>query len=449
MWGMRVRHRILGDDQLVKLAARGSLDAEAEIFVRHHRELVGYCRSILLDAHEADEAAQAAIVKAVEALRRRPLGAPLRPWLFRIAHNEAIDLLRHRRSQDPLDRVTAVVPSAEVTAEQRERVAQLVADLHALPERQRSALLMREMNGLSYPEIAVSLAASEQAVRQTVFEARRALTEYGEGRALKCSSVRSVLEAGDRRLLRGRRLRAHLRGCADCGTLQAGIAARRRDLRLLVPALPASGLALLGGAGAATSGAVKVAVGLVAAMTATVGVTELPAGHTPARRHRALAARPHKQAARKPPTAVRRQAAPATLAPIVIPRTVKRTRRDHARPIVAPAPAAAPRRRHEARTRPVQPRAKAPAVPVVAPAPTTTAAPTATAPLRPAYPAVSASARAAQQAILDAALADAQRQVAAATARARQATQQAMDQAQSQLAAAMALLDQLQGGSIP
>ncbi len=334
---MRVRHRILDDAQLVTLAARGSPDAEAEIFVRHHRELVGYCRSILLDAHEADEAAQAALVKAVEALRRRPPDAPLRPWLFRIAHNEAIDLLRHRRSHDPLDRVTAVVPSAEVSAEQRARIAQLVADLHALSERQRSALLMREMNGLSYPEIAVSLRASEQAVRQTVFEARRALTEYSEGRALECSSVRSVLESGDRRLLRGRRLRAHLRGCADCDALQAGIVARRRDLRL--PALPASGLALLGGAGAATSGAVKAAVGVVAAMTATVGVAELPAGHPSTHRDRALAARPHVKAARKPPSAGTRQTAPAAPAPTVVPRAVKRIRHAHARDPHAAGPA--------------------------------------------------------------------------------------------------------------
>lgn len=86
---------------------------------------------------------------------------------------------------------------------------------------------MREMSGFSYAEIATSLSATEPAVRQTVFEARQALHEFREGRALECSSVRSVLEAGDRCVLRDKRLRAHLRGCPDCEALRTGVATPR------------------------------------------------------------------------------------------------------------------------------------------------------------------------------------------------------------------------------
>src|SRR5436190_14590979 len=110
MWGVRAPLRIVQDDALATRVARGDASAEAEIFNRHHRALVGFCRSILLDAHEADEAAQSAMVKALDALRKRPLDAPLRPWLYKIAHNESINLLRHRRRHDGLDAApTAVV----------------------------------------------------------------------------------------------------------------------------------------------------------------------------------------------------------------------------------------------------------------------------------------------------------------------------------------------------
>src|SRR5215212_8417570 len=85
--------RGFGDDRLVRLAARGSERAFAVIYERHHQALYRYCRSIVRDQHDAQDVLQTTMARALTALRKGPPDAPLRPWLFRIAHNESISLL--------------------------------------------------------------------------------------------------------------------------------------------------------------------------------------------------------------------------------------------------------------------------------------------------------------------------------------------------------------------
>src|SRR5258708_28972971 len=103
--------------------------------------------------------------------------------------------------------------STEERADVRGRLAQLVADLQDLPERQRGALVMRELSGLSHEEIAIALQTTPGAAKQAIFDAREALAEFAEGRAMGCDQAREAISAGDRRVLRGRRLRAHLASC--------------------------------------------------------------------------------------------------------------------------------------------------------------------------------------------------------------------------------------------
>ena len=82
----------------------------------------------------------------------------LRPWLYRVAHNEAVTILRQRAGVVDSDRVPdPTVAGADSEAEARERLRDLVADLDQLPERQRGALVMRELSGLTYAEIATAL----------------------------------------------------------------------------------------------------------------------------------------------------------------------------------------------------------------------------------------------------------------------------------------------------
>lgn len=273
----------VSDELLARASARGSTRAFAAIYERYHQPIYAYVRLIVRHDQDAQDVVQAAFANALAALAQRQPRAPLRPWLYRIAHNEAISLLRRRRRHptESLDDSTAPVAiSAEEEAAQRHRWAQLTADLGELPDRQREALLLRELSGLSHADIAIVLGASVGAAKQAILEARRALAEFGEGRAMDCDTVRQRISDGDRRVLRGRRIGAHLRGCAACAAFAESIDHRRAQLRALSPVLPAgAGATLLAqtlrsgvmhGAGAGSSGpATATGAGLAGKVLAT------------------------------------------------------------------------------------------------------------------------------------------------------------------------------------
>ena len=257
-------------------AARRNPAALAAMYVRHHQALYRYCRSILHDEEDARDALQSTMAKALAALRDEERDFELRPWLFRIAHNEAISRLRQRRATVDLDAIgTLGADSLAQSVEDRERLALLLADLRELPERQRSALVLRELSGLSHEEIAVVLDSSARAVKQTIFEARAGLHECAEGRTMLCADVQRALSDGDGRVLRGRRVRAHVRSCRACRTFKTALAQRPADLAALAPALPASaGAALLAhllpGAKAGLAASAGTAAGAGGGMAATV-----------------------------------------------------------------------------------------------------------------------------------------------------------------------------------
>jgi RNA polymerase sigma factor (sigma-70 family) len=231
---------LLSDERLARLARRGSERAFATLYERHHQALYRYCLSIVRNPQDAQDALQSALTRALAALQASERDLAVRPWLFRIAHNEAVSILRKRRGEDrALDEQEPSPISVERTVEQRERMSALVADLQALPLRQRAALLMRELSGLSIEEIAGALATSPGAAKQTLFEARSSLQAFEEGRAMDCEQVRRAISDGDGRVLRSRRMRAHLRGCQECGEFRALIARRSSDLRALALPLPA------------------------------------------------------------------------------------------------------------------------------------------------------------------------------------------------------------------
>ncbi|HEX4109325.1 MAG TPA: sigma-70 family RNA polymerase sigma factor, partial [Solirubrobacteraceae bacterium] len=230
--------RWMGDEQLARLAARGNEHAFAAIYERYLPKLVRYCQGIVLQREDAEDAAQTAMLKAMKALAERPQEVNLRPWLYRIAHNEAVSLLRRRRPEQQLDeRIEAIgAECPEETVHTRARLKELVADLRELPERQRGALVMRELCGLDYEEIAGVIGGSRGAAMQTVFEARSTLVQFDEGRRLSCELVQRAISDGDRRRLRARGVRAHMRGCVQCRTFDGSLERRRRDLALLIPA---------------------------------------------------------------------------------------------------------------------------------------------------------------------------------------------------------------------
>jgi RNA polymerase sigma factor (sigma-70 family) len=243
-------------------AVRSSAAAFTAVYERHHRALYRYCRSLLGDDEEARDALQSTMAKAFAALRFEERDFEVRPWLFRIAHNEAVSRLRQRRVAVDLDVVdTLTTDSLAQTVEVRERLAQLRADLEDLPERQRAALVMRELSGLGHAEIAAVIGGSPQTVKQTIFEARSALHDCVEGRGMACAEVQRMLSDGDGRVLRGRRMRAHVRACHACQEFKAALAERPADLGALAPAPPAAVGAiwlgrLLAAAGGSSAGGV-------------------------------------------------------------------------------------------------------------------------------------------------------------------------------------------------
>ena len=270
----------MGDESLAHRAAAGNADAFTALYERYYGPLLGYCRSILLNAEDAHDATQSALENALRALPRREPDRPLKPWLYRIAHNEAINVVRRRQpvaaGVEPDDLLT--VPGPEFDSEQRTRLAQLVDDLRHLPERQRGALVMRELSGLSYAEIALALNVTPEAARRAVFDARSALHDAADGRATECTSVRRCLSDGDRRRLRARGMRAHLRACDACASFERAMGIRQTDLHVIGPWLGGAGLlGVLGiGTGTAKASALAASGGAAAVGGGGLSWTGLP-----------------------------------------------------------------------------------------------------------------------------------------------------------------------------
>jgi RNA polymerase sigma factor (sigma-70 family) len=226
----------MNDERLARRAAAGDKAAFEAIFQRYHQDLYRYCLATVGNPQDAQDAMQNTMVKAMQALPGERREIKLKPWLYRVARNESIETLRKRRDSVELDpeREAASWEIAESTAT-RERLRQLFADLEELPERQRSALVMRELAGLDFGEIGATFGTSPEVARQTLYEARLSLRQMDEGREMSCETVMRALSDADGRVARRRHLRAHLRGCASCRAFRDGIAERSGEFAAIAP----------------------------------------------------------------------------------------------------------------------------------------------------------------------------------------------------------------------
>jgi RNA polymerase sigma factor (sigma-70 family) len=234
------------------------------------------------------------MTKAFVALRKEKRDFELLPWLFRIVHNEAITLVRQRRPTADLELADRIgEDSLTQSVSDRAALTQLKADLNDLGERQRAALVMRELSGLTHKEIAAALACSTVSAKQSIFEARSALSEMARGREMECELVQRALSDADGRVVRSRPIRSHLRDCEICAEFRAALKTRPRNLAAISPALPAVSAAailsnVLAGGHAATSAAgaasgaagagTVVAGGVVGKSIAVVAATAVIAG---------------------------------------------------------------------------------------------------------------------------------------------------------------------------
>jgi RNA polymerase sigma factor (sigma-70 family) len=272
----RARRAMLSDDRLAKQAAAGDVGAFETIFSRYRDDLYRFCVGILREPQDAQDAVQNTMIRAMRALPGERRAMKLKPWLYRIAHNEAVELRRRERPVEELPvTVDDVGALTDERAEENGRLRTLLGDIADLPERQRASLVLREVNGLGFGEIGAALGTSPGAVRQALYEARRGLAEMDNGRDMRCDRATRMVSDADGRP-RDRAVRAHLRDCSSCRRFQTEIKERGRTFAAIspLPAIVVAGAvkAVLGGSGAAAGGSGTAAVAGGAGAGAGAGV---------------------------------------------------------------------------------------------------------------------------------------------------------------------------------
>ncbi len=170
--------RLQSDERLAQLAATGHEAAFDAIVDRYRTPLTRYCAGIV-GPSRAEDAVQQALINAHNALQRTDEVRHLRSWLYRIAHNASLNVLRVVRDDVSLDAASDAAAIAEdgpaAAFERSERFRATVDALRELPERQRAALVLRELEGRSHEEIAETLGVTSGAARQHLMRARVAL----------------------------------------------------------------------------------------------------------------------------------------------------------------------------------------------------------------------------------------------------------------------------------
>jgi RNA polymerase sigma factor (sigma-70 family) len=275
--------RLRSDEQLVRLFRGGSDEAFRIIHDRYRTRLFAYARQMLGGSRaDAEDALQDVFVRAYGALRANDRDVSLRAWLYRIAHNRCIDELRRAGGpassapSEVLELVQAPASDPMDAVERRESLRRLVADVQRLPEQQRSALLMREISGMAYQDLAVALEVTVPAVKSLLVRARIGLAQAAEARDTACAAIRADLADAHERGVRASGLvKRHLHDCKGCSAYKKELRALDARLAALVPALgPAALVAKLlgiggGGATAAAGGSAGAAGGATAAAAGT------------------------------------------------------------------------------------------------------------------------------------------------------------------------------------
>jgi RNA polymerase sigma factor (sigma-70 family) len=176
------------------LVREGYEAAFEEIVRRYGRPLGRYAASIV--GGHSEDVLQDAFAKALPALRRDDAEVDLRPWLFRIVRNTALNDLRDSPpSPEALAETLAGGRNPAEELEAREQLADLMRRLQALPEAQRAAIVMRELEGLGHEEIAAALGLSDGGARQAIYRARRALRDSA-GMLLPLPLLRLLIDHG-------------------------------------------------------------------------------------------------------------------------------------------------------------------------------------------------------------------------------------------------------------
>jgi len=266
------------DERLVEQVRAGSASAFEEIYDRHHRGILAFCRHMLGSPQEAEDVVQHTFIAAYRSLLADERQIALKAWLYVVARNRCLSLLRARREHADIDDVANVVPATvglAAVVEGREDLRALLADLQRLPEDQRAALVLAELEAHSHEEIAVIVGVPTAKVRALVFQARATLMSRRQAREAECGPVREQIAVLRGRAPRRGQLRQHIEQCEGCREFAGQVRRQRAGLAVLLPVAPSSALkdsTLTAAAAAAGSGSgTAVVAGGTAAGGATAG----------------------------------------------------------------------------------------------------------------------------------------------------------------------------------
>ena len=286
LWGGSLRGRN-SDERLVVDVRAGRTAAFTDIYDRYSAPLLSFCRHMLGSREEAEDAVQHTFAAAYDHLQRSDKEIQLRPWLYAIARNHCVSLLRARRQHVPIEDVEPAVEGLAPTVARREDLREMLRDLSRLPEDQRAALLLSELGSLSHDEIGEVVGCRKEKVKALVFQARSSLAAGREARDTPCTEIREQLSnlSGGSLLRSG--LRRHLSDCAGCREFRSEVKRQRQAMALLLPVVPSAALkssvlsgvvkaASGGGAGAgAAGGGLAASGGGLGAVLANAGTAKL------------------------------------------------------------------------------------------------------------------------------------------------------------------------------
>jgi RNA polymerase sigma factor (sigma-70 family) len=348
--------RLQSDERLIAMIRRGQHAAFEALFSRYQARLLAFCKHMLGSKEDAEDVLQEVFTAAFNAILADEREINVRPWLYRIARNRSLNHLR-KASAIGVDSMDVHYAEGGISTGEkvlrRESFRQLIEDVQELPETQRTALLLREIDALSYDQIAEAMETTIPSVKSLLVRARISLAEAAQARQLTCEQVRLELGQAAEGLLKvGAPVRRHVRSCERCRSFRKQLKSNNAALAAVMPVgatlilrkllsskIGAGASHVAGGAGAgasaaaggtsaagglATAGvgtlATKAVAGLAAAALVTAGA--VAAGHGgPGRRHHApaIASRAPAAAALTPsaPVVVRALAQPkSSLAPV-------------------------------------------------------------------------------------------------------------------------------------
>ena len=303
--------RLQSDERLVALVRRGNQHAFEALVSRYQSRLLAFCRHMLASKEDAEDVLQEVFAAAFNAMLADERPINVRPWLYRIARNRSLNHLRKATAigVDSMD--VHFSEHGETTADRvhkREEFRQLLGDVQELPETQRTALLLREIDALSYDQIAEVMDTTVPSVKSLLVRARVSLAEAAEARLLTCEEVRVELgEVAEGIARTTPPVRRHLRTCERCQAFRKHLRSNNKALAAIFPVAPlllvkklvlshlgtasaaggggaAAGGAAAGAAGAAAGGflqagataiVTKAAAGLAAAAIVTAGAVEV------------------------------------------------------------------------------------------------------------------------------------------------------------------------------